>query len=92
MPGGHLLISDLYSADRDEAAHVRFRSSSRYKSVLVANGMEILGMHPLYFMLNRSLLGRKFDNFAAPFYYVLDGILMSRLRSNLKLLVVRKRL
>jgi SAM-dependent methyltransferase len=90
-PGGWALISDLFpGADRDEAAHVRFRSRERYEKALGECGMDAVAMHPLYFMLNRPTFGRRLDTLLAPLYYALDGILLSRERSNVKLLVARR--
>jgi SAM-dependent methyltransferase len=90
-PGGWALISDLFpETDRDEAAHVRFRSMERYRRALGAGGMTPVSVHPLYFILNRPVAGVGLDNLLSPLYYALDSVLLSRERSNIKLLVARK--
>jgi len=87
-PGGWVFVSDLLSgSDRDEAAHVRFRSRGRYASALAASGVGVRGIHPLYSLLNRPIFGGRIDNALAPLYFAMDGVLMSETRNNLKLLV-----
>ena len=101
-PGGLILITDMYD-DRDIniADHVRCRSRDTYKEILQNNDISIISAYPVYYLLNRYLLGsvfsgkmgelgKKADNILAPLYYFFDGFIMSMKRSNLKLIVAQK--
>ncbi|MGV7223495.1 MAG: class I SAM-dependent methyltransferase [Nitrospinales bacterium] len=101
-PGDFILITDMYGdCDIDIADHVRFRGSDTYREVLQNNDISIISAYPVYYLLNRYLLGsllsgkmgklgKKADNMLASLYYFLDGFIMSKKRSNLKLIVARK--
>lgn len=101
-PGDFVLITDMYGdRDIDIADHVRCRGTGTYREILQNNDISIISVYPVYYLLNRCLLGsilsgkmgklgRKADNLMAPLYYFLDGFIMSMKRSNLKLIVARK--
>ncbi len=99
---GNIFISDGYSSQNvDAAAHVRFRSKDFYQKVLETNNIKILAVYPLYYFLNRTILGKlkvsslqklglKCDKLCTSLYYYLDRIFSSEKRSNLKLIVAEK--
>ncbi len=53
-PGGYLFINDMFSRVELQyvTPHVRFRSLKRWRNVLEKNGIEIVGLYPLYFLLD----------------------------------------
>jgi hypothetical protein len=68
---------------------------------LEKNGVTIIAIYPLYYLLNRQLLGMTkisglqkigmiLDDLFAPIYYYLDGIFLSPKRNNLSLIVAKK--
>ncbi len=101
-PQGHIFITD-HCGEKDfcVAEHVKWRSQEKYRQVFQENDAEIIAIYPLYFLLNRPIFGKiknsklrqaagKLDNFLAPLYYFLDGLLMSLTHCNLKLIVAKK--
>ncbi len=99
---GFILISDSFgSRSINVAEHVRVRSGETYKASLDENGVKIVEIYPLYYLLNRPILsmtkivglrevGIILDNLFAPIYYYLDGISLSPGRNNLNLIVAKK--
>jgi 2-polyprenyl-3-methyl-5-hydroxy-6-metoxy-1,4-benzoquinol methylase len=98
---GVMLISDMFGRkDKDIAAHVKFRSKISYERTLAKNGVKIVATYPIYWLLNRSIIGAGslfvkggVDLFLTPCYYCLywlDGYLLSGERNNLNLVVGRK--
>jgi SAM-dependent methyltransferase len=53
--GGLLLISDTFSEVRGLAAHNRMRPLGRYRALLDAAGVRIVGLYPTHVLLNREL-------------------------------------
>ena len=79
---GFIFISDMYGLNNIEPAeHVKFRGRKIYKEVLAENGIEMIGILPLYYLLNQPIFGKihrlgiKIDNLFAPIYYYLDTLL-----------------
>lgn len=99
---GFILITDLCrSRNINFEKHVKPRSRDIYEVVLEENGVKVLAIYPLYYLLNRPILGRltsrfsrkigiMIDNLFAPIYYIWDGIFLSEERNNLNLMVARK--
>lgn len=101
---GVIFISDLCgSKSIDVAEHVEFRSRKIYEITLEENGIEIIAICPLYYLLNRPIFGMiklvglreigiSLDNLFAPIYYCLDGIFLSSKsnKNNLNLIVAKK--
>ena len=98
--GGFILISDMYGTKNIEPAeHVKFRSKKIYKEILTENGIEVIAILPLYYLLNRPIFGKiyhsciKIDNLFAPIYYYFDSFLLSYMKNtknNLNLIISRK--
>lgn len=99
---GFIFISDSFGLKSiNVAEHVRVRSGETYKATLDENGVKIVEIYPLYYLLNRPILGMAkivglreigitLDNLFAPIYYYLDGIFLSSKRNNLSLVVAKK--
>ena len=97
---GLVFITDLYGLNSVEPAeHVKFRDRKIYDRVLSENGIEIVGVLPIYYLLNQPIFGKihrlgiKADNLFAPIYYYLDGLVPAYIKNkkyNLKLIICRK--
>jgi len=101
---GIILLSDLAGQNNISVAqHVKFRNRKFYENILRENNARIIGIYPLYYFMNRPILGKvniKFfrkigigalDSLIVPIYYFLDRLwfLLSE-RSNLNLVVARR--
>jgi SAM-dependent methyltransferase len=53
--GGLLLVSDAFSDLGEVASHNRMRPLERYRALLEAAGMRLVGLHPTHVLLNREL-------------------------------------
>ncbi len=94
---GFIFVTDVCGAKETQSAeHVKFRSKKTYEQRLTENGIEIIAVLPIYYLLNRAIFGKihhfgiKLDDLFAPVYYYLDSFLLSHSRSNLKLIIGRK--
>ncbi len=97
-----IFISDSFGSEGISVAeHVKVRSREIYEATLDENGVKVIAIYPLYYLLNQPILGmtkiewlRKtgiiLDNLFAPIYYYLDGIFLSPKRNNLNLIVAKK--
>ncbi len=93
--GGYLLISD-YFGDKDifPASNTKLRGLNRYKT-LDDNGIQILEIIPIYFLMNRRLrvLPYTINNLSSPLLFIFDYILTKQKwlkGNNIKLLIGRK--
>ena len=100
--GSYIFITDSL-IDRSEAEYVTFRSLSTYEEEFKRNSFRLIGVTPLYYLLNRpypfllegikfALLITKFniDDIMAPILYYLDKVLLSLERSHFKLIICVK--
>lgn len=99
---GFIFISDSFGSEIIHTAnHVKFRTKEIYKTILDKTGFVIIGIWPLYYLLNRPILGIeniptlrnigiRLDNIFAPIYFVLDSVLLSPRRNNLGLMIAKK--
>ena len=99
---GFIFISDSFGSEIIHTAnHVKFRTKEIYKTILDKTGFIIIGIWPLYCLLNRPILGIgniptlrnigiRLDNIFAPIYFVLDSVLLSPRRNNLGLMIAKK--
>lgn len=56
-PDGYLLLSDIFHRLRlPTGRHARFRSLEEYRAALTSQGMEIVDIVPVYYLLNRTYL------------------------------------
>ena len=75
---------------------LNFEARNVMKKMLTENGIEIIAMLPLYYLLNRPIFGKihhfgiNIDNLLAPIYYYLDSFLLSYRRNNLNLIIAKK--
>jgi SAM-dependent methyltransferase len=53
--GGLLLVSDTFSDVGGLASHNRMRPLARYRALLNADGLRLVGLHPTHVLLNREL-------------------------------------
>lgn len=103
-PGGYLVVTDLFPPHEVRSGvHVCFHGLEDYRKVLDAEGCTILGIRPLYGLMNgvvfdwlggprqrwREML-RGFENVAAPLLYALDGLWIPMSLPNTKLLIARR--
>lgn len=98
-PGGVLLLTDSFRVSLSPAAHVTFRSLAQYEDILSRYGGDIIGLIPIYRLLNRRgwagseqvgrrLLGAASDLFA-PLLLLADAMTMTLHTANLSLLACR---
>jgi SAM-dependent methyltransferase len=100
--GSHIFMTDAL-IDKCEYEHVFFRSLKTYEEELKRNGLRLVEVIPLYYLLNREypflLKAIKFallkikvnmDDVMAPIIYGLDKVLLSLNRSHLKLVISAK--
>jgi SAM-dependent methyltransferase len=53
--GGLLLVSDMFTEVEGLAEHNRMRALARYRRLLNAAGLQLVGLHPTHVLLNREL-------------------------------------
>ncbi len=99
---GCIFISDFFgSKSINVAEHVRLRSREFYEATLKENGAKIVGIYPLFYLLNRPIfrmikliglpkIGMSLDNLFAPICYYLDGAFLSPNSNKLNLVVAKK--
>lgn len=92
--GGYLIISDNFYDDFIPSPNTRFRSVDRYKT-LEKNGVTILEIVPIYFLMNRrfDILPYTLNSLISPLLFVTDYI-VAKLKwpeaKNIKLMIGRK--
>jgi len=91
-----VLITDIFWKNNlVTAKHVKFRSLKKYKEVLPKNNIEILGIFPVYYLLNRTFhLPVLLLNKLGPIFYFVDKNLQKTKMlngKNIKLLIGRKK-
>ncbi len=95
---GFLIFSDTWNHRNVRCAeHVRTRNNEAYERVFRENGIAILGVYPVFHLLNWPLFGRIpfpyfyiIDNVLAPIYYCMDQVWVPPARSNLTMIIARK--
>lgn len=76
-PGGLLLLTDTFADLAGLEDHNRARSLTRYRALLEAEGLEILGLHPTHVLLNRPLGMVRFVNRLPWLLYGVDRALLA---------------
>ncbi len=57
VPGGHLLVVDSFQRQwLPTAPHARLRDLADYRPVLEAEGLELVGLYPMHFLMGRALI------------------------------------
>ena len=51
-PGGHALLFDKYQSVENAIGHVRRRTLKTYRAALVSRNLEVLALHPIFFLMN----------------------------------------
>lgn len=98
-PGGVLFLTDSFRAQFRPAGHVTFRSLAQYQEILRAHQVEVAGIIPIFWLLNRrgwlgsEQVGRRvlgvMSDLLAPVLYLADTVAMNLKTANLSLLVCR---
>jgi SAM-dependent methyltransferase len=89
-PDGLFVFTDWFGASSDVrvADHVQVRCLGTYQQTLARKGFELVGIYPLYNVLNKTHLGR-LDNYLACLYFLLDNLSKKIPQDNLSLSVWR---
>lgn len=97
--GGYLFVTDSFKKALDWAPHVRHRELEDYKKIFNQEGLKIIDLQPVFYVMNRQFipfLGPWLLNRIPNFLYSVDRKLQtwdnvfSRILSNLRLLVGQK--
>jgi len=76
-PGGTLLLTDVVSRRPTFAEHNVMRPLDSYRSLLQAEGLEVLSVRPTHVLLNRELGPWRFLNRAPALLYLVDRTLLA---------------
>ena len=76
-PGGMLLITESFNDLPGLASHNRMRPLARYRALLVASGLRIVGLHPTHVLLNRELGPFRFLNRLPGLLFAADVTLLA---------------
>lgn len=93
---GFIVFTDTWTGDRHFSEHVKKRDREGYEAAFRDGGVEILGVYPLFRLLNWPIFPRLphfnyiIDNTLAPLYYYLDMTSLPLRKSNLDLIIARK--
>jgi SAM-dependent methyltransferase len=55
-PGGHLILSGLFTRGIRSSVHVRFRALEDYAAVMAETGVQVLEVQPVSYLMNRTFV------------------------------------